>query len=165
MLYLLDANVLIDADRDYYPIHRVPQFWAWILDNARKDRIRVCREVLSEITLPRIKSKKDDRLTDWAEEYSSILLLPETPDRARVSYVLDKGYAPDLSESEIQGLGADPYLIAYAAAARTERCIVTCEVSKPNKKGKNRRIPDVCTRLEVQVCDTFKLIRTLDFKA
>ena len=91
MLYLLDANVLIDADRDYYPIHRVPQFWEWIFDKARKDRMRVCREVLSEITLPRIKGKKDDRLTDWAKKNSSILLLPEMPDRASVGRVINDG--------------------------------------------------------------------------
>ena len=30
VLYLLDANVLIDANRDYYPIHRVPEFWDWL---------------------------------------------------------------------------------------------------------------------------------------
>ena len=76
MLYLLDANVLIDADRDYYPIHRVPQFWEWILDKARKDRIGVCREVFSEISLPNIKGNKDDRLTDLMKKNSSILLLP-----------------------------------------------------------------------------------------
>jgi hypothetical protein len=27
MLYLLDANALIDAHRDYYRIGRVPEFW------------------------------------------------------------------------------------------------------------------------------------------
>lgn len=31
MLYLLDANVLIDANRDYYPISRVPEFWDWLV--------------------------------------------------------------------------------------------------------------------------------------
>ena len=30
MLYLLDANVLIDASRYYYPIQRVPEFWGLI---------------------------------------------------------------------------------------------------------------------------------------
>lgn len=118
----------------------------------------------SEIIPPKSKGKKDDRLTDWVKKNSSVLLLPETPDRARGSHVLDEGYAPDFSEAEIQGFGADPYLIAYATAARTERSVVTCEVSKPSKKGKNRRIPDVSARLGVQVCDTFKLIRTLDFR-
>jgi len=31
MLYLLDANTLIDAKRDYYPIDRVPEFWSWLI--------------------------------------------------------------------------------------------------------------------------------------
>lgn len=30
MLYLLDSSVLIDANRDYYPLERVPQFWGWL---------------------------------------------------------------------------------------------------------------------------------------
>ena len=32
VLYLLDANVLIDANRDYYPVARVPEFWDWLLE-------------------------------------------------------------------------------------------------------------------------------------
>lgn len=31
MLYLLDANVLIRAHSDYYPIDRIPQFWEWLI--------------------------------------------------------------------------------------------------------------------------------------
>ena len=104
MLYLLGTNVLIDADRDYYPIHRVPQFWAWILDNAKRGRIRVCREVLSEIIPTKSKSKKDDRLTDWVKRNFSILLLPETYPES-VGRVINHGYAFDFNESEIQGLG------------------------------------------------------------
>lgn len=30
MLCLLDANVLIGAHNDYYPIDRMPQFWEWL---------------------------------------------------------------------------------------------------------------------------------------
>ena len=30
LLYLLDANVLITANRDYYSVKRVPEFWAWL---------------------------------------------------------------------------------------------------------------------------------------
>lgn len=29
-LYLLDANILIDANRDYYPVEAVPEYWAWL---------------------------------------------------------------------------------------------------------------------------------------
>lgn len=31
MLHILDANILIDANRDYYPMDRVPEFWEWLL--------------------------------------------------------------------------------------------------------------------------------------
>jgi len=31
LLYLLDANVLIAANRDYYPLGRVPEFWDWLV--------------------------------------------------------------------------------------------------------------------------------------
>jgi len=37
VLYLLDACVLIDANRDYYPIARVPEFWEWLLEMGRLD--------------------------------------------------------------------------------------------------------------------------------
>ena len=40
LLYLLDANVLIDADRDYYPIDRVPEFWNWLAVMAELGQIR-----------------------------------------------------------------------------------------------------------------------------
>ena len=30
MIYLLDANTLIDAKRDYFQFERVPEFWEWI---------------------------------------------------------------------------------------------------------------------------------------
>ena len=165
MLYLLDANALIDANRDYYPIDRVPQFWDWIIDNSKRERMRICREVLREVIPKKISGQEDDDLTSWVKKNWSTILLTEVPEAATVRDVLDRGYSPDLEEPEIQDLGADPYLIAYAAAARTERCVVTCEVSKPSKKGKNRKIPDVCATLGIQVCDTFNLIRTLDFRA
>lgn len=32
MLYLLDANVLITANRTYYPLERVPEYWAWLVN-------------------------------------------------------------------------------------------------------------------------------------
>ena len=34
LLYLLDANVLIRAHQDYYPLDRVRGFWTWICDQA-----------------------------------------------------------------------------------------------------------------------------------
>ena len=48
-LYLLDANVLIDANRDYYPIERVPEFWDWLLEMGRNGSVKVPEEIVDEI--------------------------------------------------------------------------------------------------------------------
>jgi hypothetical protein len=38
-LYLLDANVLIDAHNKYYGADMVPEFWAWLLHCAANGTI------------------------------------------------------------------------------------------------------------------------------
>ena len=47
VLFLIDANVLIRAHEDYYPIDRVPQFWRWLRTGrvpAGRDSMRIsCR--------------------------------------------------------------------------------------------------------------------------
>jgi hypothetical protein len=36
MIYLLDANTLIDAKRDYFEFERVPEFWEWLKSHGSK---------------------------------------------------------------------------------------------------------------------------------
>lgn len=77
--------------------------------------------------------------------------------------MVSTGYAPDLSDLELNKVGRDPFLIAYALAKRDERWVITNEASKPTKQRANRHIPDVCKTLHVSCDNTFFLIRTLDF--
>ena len=49
VLYLLDANVLIDANRDYYPIERVPEFWDWLVEMGELGRVKIPLEIYEEI--------------------------------------------------------------------------------------------------------------------
>ena len=58
MLYLLDANVLIDANRDYYPISRIPEFWDWLVDRALKLLTKIPLEMYEEILNPDYSSRK-----------------------------------------------------------------------------------------------------------
>ena len=58
MLYLLDANVLIDANRDYYPIARVPEFWDWLLEMGRLGRIKIPLEIYEEVITPGLQRIK-----------------------------------------------------------------------------------------------------------
>lgn len=158
MLYLLDANVLIDAHRDYYPIERVPEFWDWLIDRCTSRRLAVPTEVYEEIMLG-----KGDDLTKWLRRYRDVLLLKEEADPSMVSDVTVTGYAPNLTDEEVERMGADPFLIAYAYVDPARRTVVTTEHSKPSRTGANRHIPDVCRELNIPCCGPFELIRALDF--
>ena len=159
MLYLLDANVLIDANRDYYPLERVPEFWDWLQHRAAAGELKVPLEIYDEITAG------SGDLVDWLKqrEIKRDLVFNEDPDPELVDRVVTTGYAPDLTDLEVNKVGRDPFLIAYALAKRDERWVITNEPSKPTKQRANRHIPDVCKTLHVSCENTFYLIRMLDF--
>ncbi len=160
MIYLLDANVLIDANRDYYPIKRIPEFWEWLVHQGKEGRVKIPLEVYEEI-----KVGTDD-LAVWAKvkEVKEALLLEMEADPAVVSRVVDVGYAPDLTDDEVKTVGRDPFLIGYVIAIEKDCCLVTTEESKPSKQRSNRKIPDVCTDLGVLSCHSYQFFRELDFR-
>lgn len=158
MLYLLDSNVLIDANRDYYPLERVPEFWDWLLHTANLMRVRIPTEIYEEL------KEGNDALKDCVVDYQDDIVLVETVSAEAVSDVLDEGYAHDLNDEEIEKIGMDPFLIAYAMEDIENRCVVTTEASKPKMKRANRRMPDVCGDLNVKCCDTFGFLRKMDFR-
>lgn len=162
MLYLLDANVLIDANRDYYPIERVPEFWDWLAAMGKKGLVKVPQEIFEEIVSP--PPARYDALVDWLGNHREVLLLNETVREDLVARVTEEGYASDLTDVEIDEIGRDPFLIAYAFADVVNRCVVSNENSKPSRQRANRHVPDLCDGLHVVCCSTFAFIRELDFR-
>lgn len=106
MLYLLDANTLIRANADYYPIERIPQFWGWLIECGRADRVKIPNEIADEVTAGR------DEVADWLKDADAkaALRLGERVDVASVRHVVANGYAPDLDATEMQKIGKDPFL-------------------------------------------------------
>jgi Domain of unknown function (DUF4411) len=157
-LYLLDANVIIRAHEDYYPVDRIPQFWSWLLDMAVTNVIKMPRVIFDEV------KPSTGPLADWLKQahVRETMILAEPVDVNHVQLVLAHGYAPDLNDVEIEEIGKDPFLIA-AALAGPDRAIVTREVSKPSKRRAERRIPDVCSVFRIPVITDFGLYRTLNF--
>lgn len=163
MLYLLDANVLIDANRDYYPITRVPDFWDWLLEMGGLGRIKVPQEICEEVIFPRPSKDSEDPLVEWLKQNSETLVLDEEATVELVRRVTEEGYANDLTDVEIQKIGRDPFLVAYALVDRKNRSVVTTEHSSPKKQRANRKLPDVCSDFNVGCINTFALIQELDF--
>jgi hypothetical protein len=160
-LYLLDANILITAHNNYYPIDQVPEFWTWIRHQGTLGNVKIPLEIMEEIR----EGRDDEQLLDWVklDVNRKALLFDEPVRNDLVQRVVNEGYAKNLTDDQIEILGRDPFLISYALAA-PERCIVTAEVSKPKKTGHNRQVPDVCETFQVEWCGPFKLNKALGFK-
>ena len=159
MLFLFDASAFITANNTYYPIERVPEFWEWIAHQASLGNVKLPLEIFDEVLPGR---KKDDPLPDWMKDHRYAILLDEAVDPMLVQRVLNEGYAADLTDDELEEIGRDPFLVAYAMAG-PDRCVVTSESSSPKKQRKNRRIPDVCSTFGVKCTEPFYVYRTLGF--
>lgn len=159
MLYLLDANVLIRAHHDYYPLDRVKGFWTWICDQAKEGSIKMPSEIHDEVV------GGTDELAKWIgrAQVKNVLLLNEEVDRQVFQRVLDHGYGRDLTEDEIDEVGRDPFLVAYAMMGDS-RAVVTKEVSRPSRFRGRTKLPDACNRLGVPWITDFALYRELDFR-
>ena len=164
VLYLLDANVLIDANRDYYPIARVPEFWDWLLEMGRLGRIKIPQEFYEEVIFPRPQKDKKDPLVEWLKTYKETLVLDEEAVVELVTRVTEQGYASDLTDDQVLKIGRDPFLVAYALVDVENRSVVTTEHSSPKRRRANRKLPDVCDDFSVQCINTFALIQELDFR-
>lgn len=164
MLYLLDANVLITAHNQYYPINRIPEFWAWLRHMGETGVIKIPLEVFEEV-LEGGKDEDKDLLLAWCkdDDNKSAVLFDEEANPDLVTQVITRGYADDLTDDELETIGRDPFLIAYALASPEDRCVVTTEISRPTKQRQNRKIPDVCGQLGVNCCNTFQLLQVLEF--
>ena len=163
MLYLLDANTLIDAKDYYYPIERVPEFWDWLIFHGREGNIKIPIEIYREFYG---QKGREDELVVWAKrtEVKKALLLKESAEPDLVSRIIYGGYLPNPTDDEIKKMGNDPFLLSYALSDLENRCIVTTEISKKSRKGAGAKIPDVCEKFHIRCINSFQIIRELDFK-
>jgi hypothetical protein len=162
MLYLLDANVLIDAHNKYYPVDMVPEFWEWLLHCAGAGTVAMPLETFEEVRGG--NGAKKDLLNDWIHqsEVEKQLVFQEEVNTDCLATVMS-AYAPDLNDNEIEQVGRDPFLIAYAHVHAAGRYVVSNEVSKPSKMRANKKVPDVCRQVGVHCCDTFTMLKQLGF--
>ena len=109
MLYLLDANVLIDANRDYYPIERVPEFWDWLVEMGESYRVKIPVEIYEEVVLPPPRPDRPDPLVDWLRGHRDDLVLNEPVSMELIARATEEGYADNLTDQEIEKIGCDPF--------------------------------------------------------
>lgn len=164
MLYLADANVLITANNLYYPIDRVPEYWEWLAYMGSQGHVKMPFEIFEEVKDGPEDAEKD-LLFAWLQEDANkkALLLDEKVDPLLLQRVIADGYAPDLTDDEVEQIGRDPFLIAYCMVSKS-RCVVTVETSAPRKQRQNRKVPDVCKVMGANYCNPFEFNRALGFR-
>ena len=166
MLYLLDANVLIEANGDYYPQDRIPQFWLWLARMAQRDIVKAPPVILDEIT----PNESDEPFTGWFNQNRRDLQFDEPPSSSMLNRVFLEGYGfaqnADLRQSALAR--NDAQLISYALTDPAARKVVTMEARQSPHETlplpRNRKIPLVCRLLGIPCINTFELIRELDFR-
>ena len=156
-LYLLDANVCIQAARHYYAFDIAPPFWAALIAEAAKGRVRSIDRVKDEI------DKGNDDLEDWANDSFREWFESTDSEDVVAAYgeiILWASQQDQFTEAAKADFAsvADGWLVAYA---RARGCvIVTLEVFDPNVK-RRIPIPNVCEAFGVDYVDTFGLLRAL----
>ncbi|HUT99437.1 MAG TPA: DUF4411 family protein [bacterium] len=159
-VFLLDANVFIEAARRYYAFDLVPRFWDSLVEYASLGRIRSIDRVKHEL------ERGKDELASWVEGYFQDAFASTDEDevvqiyKKIIKWVNSESQFTEEAKATFAG-GADGWLVAYA---KVKGCIVvTQEISEPFSKRKVK-IPDVCIKGGLSFLDTFEMLRTLGIR-
>jgi len=158
MLYLLDANTLINAQDMYYGMDCVPEFWSWLEFQVKKNVCRIPPMIYEEI------QPKSTEFRQWLQRNKNTLILNEVENTELIRHVITQGYGNQITDIQLKRIGADPFLVASALEDSHDRCVVTNEVSKPSAKGTKRKIPDICDQLKIQCISMVDFIKIVGFK-
>ena len=152
MKYLLDTNVLITANREYYGMDICPGLWDWILEN------NVDGIVASVSSVARELQAGSDQLVQWSRRHSTTFFHDPDPNvssavRRVADWVNSQSYAPRAIKWFIDS--ADHMLIAHAM---TEKFVVVTH-EKPSNSRKKVKIPNVCEAFGIECWTPFAMLR------
>ncbi len=156
-VYVLDANVFIEAARRYYAFDLVPTFWEVLANLARNGKIESIDRVRDELL-----RGKDDLVT-WINENFSAAFASTKDDaviqsyRTIITWMVEQKQYHEAAKHQFAG-GADGWLAAYAHCKG--RTLVTHEVL--NMAARNKLpIPNVCHEFDIRYINTWEMLREL----
>lgn len=159
-VFLLDANVFIEAAKRYYAFGIAPGYWDALIKHAGAGPVRSIDRIKLEIDHGNtdLKSWVNQNFLGWFEStnqqdvigaYGKVM----TWTQAQTQYSA-------AAQAEF-ARGADGWLIAHASAKRY--VVVTEEHYDPFEK-KKIKIPNVCRAANVPCINTFKMLHELGVK-
>jgi hypothetical protein len=154
-MYLLDANVFIQAHQKHYGLDFAPGFWDWL---DREHKLGVLASVDS------VKKELDagkDSLTTWEQGRAVMFLQMDAAATASMRRLTAWATSPanSFTPAAIAGFlaSADYQLVAYAHAHG--HTVVTHELAANPVAKKRIKIPDACAALKVPVVNPFAMLR------
>jgi hypothetical protein len=152
-MYLLDANVFIQAKQRTYCFDFCPGFWDWIDLTYARSRIISVDEVLTELRAGA------DELSTWAAGRGGLFAPIDAPrlNSMRLLTAWVNGGSLTYTPGAVQDFlaGADYHLVAHAHAHRLT--VVTHEIS--NQVGRKRvKIPEACEAFGVPYIQPHELL-------
>ena len=155
-VYVLDANVFIEAARHYYPFDLAPPFWQSLLLHANT-RVRSIDRVKREV------QSGNDELASWMKtQFSHACASTDEPAVTKsfaeiMAWVRNEKQFSEAAKAAFAD-EADGWLVAYA---RANGCVVvTHEAHSPDAR-KKIPIPNICKQFNVPYVDTFAMLRDL----
>jgi predicted nucleic acid-binding protein len=156
-MYLLDANVFIEAAKRYYAFDLVPQFWTRLIEQEKAGRLCSIDRIRDELR------RGKDRLAQWASTDFSEAFRNSAEAKTIKAYskvmnwVQEQPQLIPAAKDEFARC-ADGWLVAYAIAHACT--VVTHEVFDANTR-RRVKIPNVCRAFDIQYVDTYAMLRRL----
>lgn len=152
MIYLLDANIFIEAKNRYYGFDFCPAFWDWLVEQNRVGKVASIARVGDEL------DAGDDDLTLWAKARGADFFTKPDNSVADALVVVGRwaqgaGYSPKAVSGFLES--ADYWLVAHAKA---RGCVVVSHEVSDRGAGKIK-IPDVCEKMSLRCIDPYKMLR------
>ena len=157
-IYIMDANVLMQAHRLYYAFPICPGFWDFLLQQHKAGRLISLDRVHAEI-------HPGDALHRWVQSTAPTTLFASTQDAAvgrnfgaLAAWVEGNARFTEAAKDEFARV-ADGWLVAYAQA-HPNHVVVTLE-ERADGARKKVPLPNMCLQFGVHYTDTFTMMRDL----
>ena len=155
-MYVLDANIILAAWHDHYPIDLYPGFWLCLENYSVEGKLNIIDRVRDEIISPDVLIEWIDR--NWNSPFAST----QNQDVAGAfadmqNWVQSNPRFLPVAKNDF-AVTADGWLAAYAMTFGA--VVVTNEVFDPNTR---RRVPlpDLCKRFNIECVNTIDMLRAL----
>ena len=159
-VFVLDANVFIEAHKRYYGLDLCPGFWACLRHYAGRRRLLSIDRVRTELLAG------GDALTEWVKDAPEGLFVSSAEPEVGAAFAGMMAWVQDSTQFRPEAKAefaavADGWLAAYAKLHGA--VVVTHERYSPNVK---RRVPlpNVCRQFDVVARDTFDMLRELEVR-